>query len=99
MTEPTPTGLSEVEARRRREARGEPPRRPPSRSYTSVIRANAVTIPNGILLVFGVLTLVFASWRAALFVGILVSNILIRSFQEVRSKRALDRLAALIAPA
>jgi P-type E1-E2 ATPase len=47
---------------------------------------------------FGVLTLVFASWRDALFVGILVSNIAIGSFQEIRSKRALDRLAALVAP-
>jgi P-type E1-E2 ATPase len=48
--------------------------------------------------VFGVLTLTFASWRDALFVGILVSNIAIGSFQEIRSKRALDRLAALITP-
>jgi P-type E1-E2 ATPase len=48
--------------------------------------------------VFGILTLVFASWRDALFLGILVSNIAIGSFQEIRSKRALDRLAALVAP-
>ncbi len=40
----------------------------------------------------------FASWRDALFLGILVSNIAIGSFQEIRSKRALDKLAALIAP-
>jgi magnesium-transporting ATPase (P-type) len=33
-----------------------------------------------------------------LFLGILVSNIVIGSFQEIRSKRALDRLAALVAP-
>jgi cation-transporting P-type ATPase E len=45
-----------------------------------------------------VLTLVFGSWRDALFLGILVSNIVIGSFQEIRSKRALDRLAALVAP-
>jgi cation-transporting P-type ATPase E len=45
-----------------------------------------------------VLTVAFASWRDALFVGILVSNIAIGSFQEIRSKRALDRLAALVAP-
>ncbi|MCW3066888.1 MAG: ATPase, P-type (transporting), superfamily, subfamily, partial [Solirubrobacterales bacterium] len=47
---------------------------------------------------FGVLTIAFASWRDALFLGILVSNIAIGSFQEIRSKRALDRLAALVAP-
>jgi len=45
-----------------------------------------------------VLTITFGSWRDALFLGILISNIVIGSFQEVRSKRALDRLAALVAP-
>jgi magnesium-transporting ATPase (P-type) len=48
--------------------------------------------------VFGVLTLTFGSWKDALFLGILVLNIAIGSFQEIRSKRALDRLAALVAP-
>ena len=44
------------------------------------------------------LTLTFGAWQDALFLGILVSNIAIGSFQEIRSKRALDRLAALVAP-
>ena len=44
------------------------------------------------------LTIAFGSWKDALFLGILVSNIAIGSFQEIRSKRALDRLAALVAP-
>jgi cation-transporting P-type ATPase E len=96
--ETTLTGLTEVEAGRRLEARGELPRRRSSRSYASIVRANTVTIPNGILLFFGLLTITFGSWRDALFLGILVSNIAIGSFQEVRSKRALDRLAALVAP-
>ncbi len=47
---------------------------------------------------FGVLTLTFGAWQDALFLGILLSNIAIGSFQEIRSKRALDRLAALVAP-
>src|SRR5215469_1190713 len=92
------TGLTEVEATRRLEVRGKLPRRRSSRSYASIVRANTFTVPNGILLVFGVLTIVFASWRDALFLGILVSNIAIGSFQEIRSKRALDRLASLVAP-
>lgn len=44
------------------------------------------------------LTLTFASWKDALFIGILVANIAIGSFQEIRSKRTLDKLAALVAP-
>ena len=73
-------------------------RRQSSRSYASIVRANALTIPNVILVVFGILTLVFDSWRDALFLGIVVANIVIGSFQEIRSKRELDRLAALVAP-
>ena len=91
-------GLTGVEAARRLGARGGFARRRSSRSYASIVRANTVTIPNGILLFFGVLTITLGSWRDALFLGILVSNIAIGSFQEVRSKRALDRLAALVAP-
>ena len=49
-------------------------------------------------MLFGVLTITFGSWRDALFLGILVSNIAIGSFQGIRSKWALDRLAALVAP-
>jgi cation-transporting P-type ATPase E len=47
---------------------------------------------------FGLLTLTFGAWQDALFLGILVSNIAVGSFQEIRSKRALDRLASLVAP-
>ncbi len=91
-------GLSQTEAARRLRARGKLPRERSSRSYASIIRANTLNIPNGILFFFGVLTIAFASWRDALFVGVLVANIVIGSFQEIRSKRALDRLAALVAP-
>jgi magnesium-transporting ATPase (P-type) len=78
--------------------RGELPRERSSRSYGSIVRANTFNIPNAILFFFGVLTIVLGSWKDALFMGILVANIVIGSFQEIRSKRALDRLAALVAP-
>ncbi len=44
------------------------------------------------------MTLAFADWRDALFLGILVANTAIGIGQEARAKRALDRLAALVAP-
>jgi P-type E1-E2 ATPase len=93
-----PGGLSSAEAARRFRQRDDAPPPQTSRSYASIVRANALTIPNVILVVFGVLTLVFDSWRDALFLGIVVANIAIGSFQEIRSKRELDRLAALLAP-
>jgi cation-transporting P-type ATPase E len=91
-------GLTEVEAQRRLEERG--PIEPPatSRSTGSIVRANLLTIFNLILVVAGVVTLAFGDWRDALFLFILLANSAIGIAQELRAKRALDRLAALVAP-
>jgi cation-transporting ATPase E len=51
-----------------------------------------------VLVVFGVITLIFADWRDAIFLGILILNAGIGIVQEARAKRSLDRLAALVAP-
>jgi magnesium-transporting ATPase (P-type) len=96
--ESTSFGLSEAEAKRRLRARGEVEPPQTSRSYTSIVRANVFTVFNLILAVLGALTLTFGDWRDALFLGILVSNTAIGIVQEVRAKRALDSLAALVAP-
>ncbi len=93
------TGLSEAEAKRRLEERGPLPQQATSRSYRSIVVANTFTIFNLILLVFGLLTIFFGDPKDALFVGILIANMTIGIFQEVRAKRALDGLAALVAPA
>lgn len=92
-------GLSEAEAARILAARGGPPEAAQvSRSTASIVRANTLTVFNLILVVFGVLTLVAGDWRDALFLGILIANSGIGIFQELRSKNALDRLAALVTP-
>jgi magnesium-transporting ATPase (P-type) len=91
-------GLTSAEAERRLLTRGEVRPPPTSRSYASIVRANVFTVFNLILAVFGGLTLALGDWRDALFLGILVSNAGIGIVQEVRAKRALDRLAALVAP-
>jgi cation-transporting ATPase E len=91
-------GLTEREAARRLAERTPLKLPASSRSYTSIVRANVFTVFNLILLVFGTITLAFGDWRDALFLGVLVSNSAIGITQEVRAKRALDRLAALVAP-
>lgn len=91
-------GLSEAEARQRLAERGGAGELASSRSYSSIVRANVFTVFNLILAAFGVLTLVFGDWRDALFLGILVANTAIGITQEVRAKRALDRLALLVVP-
>jgi P-type E1-E2 ATPase len=93
-----PAGLSEAEASRRLAARGPLPAPATSRSYASIVRANVLTIFNLILAVFGGLTLAYGEWQDSLFLGILVFNSAIGIVQEVRAKKALDQLAALVAP-
>lgn len=90
-----PAGLTEVEAARRRPHR---PRPRASRSYASIVRANVFTLFNLILASFAVITLWFGDWRDVFFLAILVVNITIGIAQEVRAKRAIDRLGALVAP-
>ena len=97
MTEQAARGLSEDEAARLRAER-EPYLQTTSRSYASIVRANVFTVFNLILAVAGAATLAFGEWQDALFLGVLVSNSAIGITQEVRAKRALDRLAALVAP-
>jgi cation-transporting ATPase E len=95
---PTRDGLSEAEAADRLAARGHSPKPASSRSYASIVRANVLTVFNAILAAFGTVTLLFGDARDALFLGIIVANATIGITQEARAKRALDRLASLIAP-
>jgi cation-transporting ATPase E len=92
------SGLSEAEAAARLAARGEPHEPTASRSTSAIVRANSITPFNAILLALGLLTLVFGDWRDALFLGIILTNTGIGIWQELRAKRKLDELAALITP-
>src|ERR1700742_1462539 len=92
----TTAGLSESEAERRLREAGPPHEPPTSRSYASIAIANTFTVFNAILAGFGLPTIVFGNPKDALFLGILVANVAIGTFQEVRAKRTLDKLAALV---
>jgi len=91
------SGLSEAEAARRLAAHP-PVAQKTSRSTASIVRANLFTVFNLILLVAGTATLAFGQWEDALFLGVLVGNAGIGIAEELRAKRALDRLSALVAP-
>jgi cation-transporting P-type ATPase E len=101
--EPPPTstdwpGLSEEEVVGRLEAGPRRQHTASSRSYASIVRANVLTVFNVIIAGFGVITLIFGDVRDALFLVIIVANAGIGITQEVRAKRALDRLSLLVAP-
>jgi len=95
---PAAAGLTEAEASERLGQRSRPPAQRSSRSYASIVRANVFTVFNLILALAGAATLAFGEWQDALFLGVLVANAGIGTVQEVRAKRALDRLSALVAP-
>ena len=90
------TGLSETEAAARLERAGPRHEQATSRSYASIAIANTFTVFNAILAGFGIATIVFGNPKDALFLGILIANVAIGTFQEVRAKRALDKLSALV---
>lgn len=92
-------GLSEEEARRRRE-RGQANDYQPltSRSVREILRANIFTRFNALLGSLFVVIVVVGPFQDALFGIALVTNTLIGVVQELRAKYALDRLALVTAP-
>ncbi len=98
LDQPVSEGLSEAEAARRLKESDRREERKTSRSYASIVRANVFTVFNAILAAFGTVTLLFGDPRDALFLGIIVANSAIGITQEVRAKRALERLSLLVAP-
>ena len=71
---------------------------PSSRSVAEILRSNVLTFFNALLAVLVVAILVFGNARDALFGIVLVLNMAIGIFQELRAKRTLDRLSVLSAP-
>ena len=93
------TGLSEEEAARRLAEAGAPARLGTSRSYASIVRANVLTVFN--LILAGVRRAdadLRRSRATRCSSAIIVANSAIGITQEVRAKRALDRLSLLVAP-
>ena len=91
-------GLTQIEASRRLAEAGRRTGALSSRSYASIVRANVFTVFNLILGIAGAATLIFGEWQDALFLGVLLANATIGTAQEVRAKRALDRLSAFVTP-
>jgi magnesium-transporting ATPase (P-type) len=70
----------------------------PTRTLAQIVRANVLTRFNALLGTLAVIVLLVGDPRDALFAGVLVANSGIGIAQEVRAKRALDRMALLEAP-
>ena len=94
----TTYGLSSAEAARRLEQRGPPQQHAGSLSYRAITRRNLLTLFNFILAACAVALIATGQLADLLFAAVLVVNSGIGIVQEVRAKRALDRLALLAAP-
>src|SRR5579883_2937755 len=90
-------GLTEDEAAARRTAgQGNVAPPPTGRTYAQIIRENVFTFMNNTLLLLGLaLVLVGRPLDALVSVGVDAVNIVVSVAQEVRAKRALDRIALL----
>jgi cation-transporting ATPase E len=91
-------GLTGAEVRER-VAAGQVNTAPPARGRTigQILRANVLTRFNAILGVLFVLVMIVGPPQDALFGVVLAVNVSIGVAQELRAKRALDRLAILTA--
>ncbi len=96
----TPAGLTEREAAERRaRGMGNNVRLETSRSYAQIVRANLITFINLVLFGIGVALMLLGLYTDALLtVGIAFMNVVVGLFQEVRAKRALDKIALLTRP-
>lgn len=96
---PAVAGLTDAEVRERVAAgRTNAYRSDTSRTWWSIVRANVFTLFNAIVFACFAALLLLGRWQDALFGLAAIFNALIGCYQEIRAKRALDRLALLNAP-
>jgi cation-transporting ATPase E len=69
-----------------------------SRTVADIVRANVLTVFNGLLLVLLVVILATGRWQNGLFGLVIIANSAIGVVQELRAKRTLDRLQVVTAP-
>lgn len=90
------TGLTPEEVKQRVAAGQQNNPLPPlTRSIKQIFQDNLVTLFNLINVLLGALVLVTGSYKNLLFLGVVVVNTAIGIFQEIRSKRQVDKLALL----
>ncbi len=69
-----------------------------SKTEGQIIRENVLTFFNILNFVLAAAVILVGSPRNALFLGVILSNIVIGSFQEIRAKRTIDKLSLISSP-
>ena len=68
-----------------------------TKTVRQIIADHAFTLFNGINVIMFVLVLITGQIKNALFIGVVISNLVIGVFQEIRAKRMVDKLSILAA--
>ena len=66
-----------------------------SKSYKEIIKDNIFTLFNLINAILAGFIIFIGSWKNLLFMGVILSNIVIGILQEIRAKRVLDKLSLI----
>lgn len=66
-----------------------------TKSYKQILRDNIFTLFNLINFILAGLILWTGSYRNLMFLGVVLSNILIGTFQEMRAKKTLDKISLI----
>ena len=92
-------GLTAEQAEERRQAGyANTPVKTPGKSVAQIIFTNVFTYFNLIFFFLAACVIAVRSWNNAMFMGVVLVNMVIGIVQELKSKRTLDRLNLLTAP-
>lgn len=69
--------------------------KPPSRTLGQILRANIFTTYNILNVVLATIVILAGSPKNAIFAGVIITNIIIGVFQEVRAKQILEKLSVI----
>ncbi len=75
---------------------GEPEKR--TKSIGRIIRDNVLTPFNLLNAILAALVISVGSFQNALFMGVIVCNVIIGTFQEIRAKQTIDKLSLIATP-
>lgn len=93
------TGLTKIEVEQRKAA-GQGSQAPPqiTKSTASIIKGNICTLFNLLNFVIAILLFIAGAYSNMLFIAIIILNIVIGIFQELKAKKLVDELSILNRP-
>lgn len=70
----------------------------PTKSIKNIISRNIFTLFNLLNVILATAVFLVGSYKNLLFMGVVISNIIISTFQEIHAKRIIDKLSLITSP-